>query len=320
LPDNCLLWLHSRGIPEPWYPPAEYQDLYFPEFGLADDEEEVAESDENEEDDLEEGDLEEDSADGFGEGLEGDDETPALTEYAERGTALGAEEVVEAGDRVENDLEPDDELQRRLGRALYAACATAVDRLVGRVVTALRETGVLDECLLVISAARGQALGEHTPIGIDPELPHAELTHVPLLVRGPNPDWEGVRHRALVQPADVRGLVLDWLSPGGVGGDSPSWMTRMLGTAQLSANSSPTTVDESPRVAIAGWRDRGWMVRDRNAVYLCPWAIPEHGDDPEGRLYALPADRHEFADILGQAADEAARLWNELKSRVGERG
>ncbi len=66
LPDNCLLWLHSRGIPEPWYPPAEYQDLYFPEFGLADDEddvddEEIAESEEIEEDEIE------------GEQVEGDD-------------------------------------------------------------------------------------------------------------------------------------------------------------------------------------------------------------------------------------------------------
>ncbi len=120
---------------------------------------------------------------------------------AERGFDEDRDGETATGAEDDSELEPDDELQRRLGRALYAACATAVDRLTGRMVTALREAGVLDDSLLVISAARGQALGEHTPIGVEPSLPHAELTHVPLLVRGPNPNWPGVRIRDLVQPA-----------------------------------------------------------------------------------------------------------------------
>lgn len=292
LPDDCFLWLHSRGIPEPWYPPAEYQDLYFPEFGLADDDEHPEAPQE----------VEEDSR--------SDDPTDEPTD--EPLDEAGEEVVLDNGVCDEPEIgDPDEELQRRLGRALYAACATAVDRMVGRTIAALKAAGVWDECLIVVTAARGQALGEHVPMGVDPDLPHAELTHVPLIVRGPNRDWPGTRRRELVQPADVREFLLDQFRNGG---DSASRMSTILGDF---ATGSLDTPDETGTRAVTGWLDRGWMIRDRYAAYLCPAPIPDHPDIATARLYALPADRHEFADILGQATEEARTLWDELRSREG---
>jgi arylsulfatase A-like enzyme len=307
LPDDCLLWLHSRGIPEPWYPPAEYQDLYFPEFGLADDNDVLDDRKENELT------TDERTKDERQEDAEGENDRADESHEADGDEIAAADDTPDPpvpGTPELHELEPDEELHRRLARALYAACATAVDRMVGRTVSALRQTGVWDDCLFVVTAARGQALGEHGPIGIDPDLPHSEMTHVPLIVRGPNQDWPGTRRRELVQPADLREFVLDHLLRGG---RSPSRMSRVLGD---SVTTGPGTVDETTMRAMTGWRDHGWMIRDRDAAYLCSSPIPDQPDAAGARLYALPADRHEFADILGQATEDARRLWEELRSRA----
>jgi arylsulfatase A-like enzyme len=69
-----------------------------------------------------------------------------------------------------------DELRRDMLETLLA-----LDEAVGKVLTALRDTGRLGETLIVFTSDNGYLLGEHRRVG--KSVPYEESVHVPLVVR-----------------------------------------------------------------------------------------------------------------------------------------
>ncbi|MGF1611762.1 MAG: sulfatase [Kiloniellales bacterium] len=99
-------------------------------------------------------------------------------------------------------------------RALYDGVVADADERLGRVIHRLRQSGVLDRTVVIISADHGEELLEHGWVGHAstsylPKL-YDEVTHIPLIIRLPDGSRAG-RYDALVQNVDVVPTVLDVL-------------------------------------------------------------------------------------------------------------
>ncbi|MCA9509950.1 MAG: sulfatase-like hydrolase/transferase, partial [Myxococcales bacterium] len=96
----------------------------------------------------------------------------------------------------------------RFSDAPYYSEVHYTDYQVGRVLTELRQLGLLERTLVVITADHGESLGEHR------ELTHSYFVydatmHVPLLVVAPGRVPAGVRIASPVRTADIAPTVLD---------------------------------------------------------------------------------------------------------------
>jgi arylsulfatase A-like enzyme len=88
--------------------------------------------------------------------------------------------------------------QRRALEGLYDGAIAQADAQVGRIVDALRNRGVLDDTLLVVTSDHGEGFGERSHVRPDARLSghgqgiHDCLLHVPLVVRPPGGGAERV--------------------------------------------------------------------------------------------------------------------------------
>lgn len=87
------------------------------------------------------------------------------------------------------------------------------DECLGKFIDGLRDRGMLDNTILIITADHGEAFTEHKEMlfGHDPHL-YDEVTHVPLLIRFPNAQFGGTRVAgALGQSIDLMPTIWDYL-------------------------------------------------------------------------------------------------------------
>jgi arylsulfatase A-like enzyme len=96
----------------------------------------------------------------------------------------------------------------RLGRT-YRVAVTIFDEELERWCGELRTGSWLDQVLLVVTARRGLALGEHDVTGVEMGPAHDELVHLPLVARFPGGEYAGRRLGALTQPVDWFPTLLD---------------------------------------------------------------------------------------------------------------
>jgi arylsulfatase A-like enzyme len=95
---------------------------------------------------------------------------------------------------------PRDPVEVRRHVAAYYGMITHLDAQIGRVLSVLRETGELDNTLIVVAGDNGLALGRHGLMGKQSLYEHS--VHVPLLLVGPG-IAEGRRSDALVYLLDI---------------------------------------------------------------------------------------------------------------------
>jgi arylsulfatase A-like enzyme len=106
---------------------------------------------------------------------------------------------------------------------LYDGEIRYMDHHLGRFIEGLKERGLYDRALIVITADHGELFGEHGEIGHG-ETPYQEVVHVPLIVKDANGRGAVGRSDALVQLTDVMPLVLHRLDlpiPQGIQGETP---------------------------------------------------------------------------------------------------
>lgn len=101
-----------------------------------------------------------------------------------------------------------------VARALYDAEVADVDERLGRAIERMRETGLLERTILIISADHGEELFEHGWVGhastsYDGKL-YDELIRIPLIIRVPDQSLTG-RYQALVQGVDLMPTLFDML-------------------------------------------------------------------------------------------------------------
>jgi arylsulfatase A-like enzyme len=171
----------------------------------------------------------------------------------------------------------------------YAGAVRYLDAGVGLLLDELRGRHLLDELLLVVTAPRGLALGEHGVIGDCRPWLHDELIHLPLVLRLPGGAEAGRRVPALTQPADLLPTLVDAFG---------------LPPAEAQGHSLlPLARGQAERVrpyACAGWGAGGaleWALRAPAWAFLMPLSAAE-GDPPRRpQLYVKPDDRWEVNDV-----------------------
>ncbi len=117
------------------------------------------------------------------------------------------------GYKSPNPLMPDEIANRSDFKHMcdsYDASIAVADRAVGEVLDALKDAGVYDDCVIIVSADHGEAIGqmgmyfEHG-VAVD------GVTNVPLIVRVPDKTQGGIRSDAMIYQYDVMATLMDLL-------------------------------------------------------------------------------------------------------------
>jgi len=94
-------------------------------------------------------------------------------------------------------------------RAAYWALVEAMDRMIGRILTALRESGLADRTLIVYSSDHGEQLGEH---GLWwKQTFYEDSVTVPAIISWPGRAHAGLRLDRVVSSLDLNATILDAL-------------------------------------------------------------------------------------------------------------
>jgi arylsulfatase A-like enzyme len=198
----------------------------------------------------------------------------------------------------------------------YAGEVAYVDRAVGRLVAGLRERGLYDDALIVLTADHGEELLDRGWLGHAVTL-HEELVRVPLILRLPSAAADGTQGRAIpdrVSLIDLPATVLALAT-----GAEPDRARRELGHSRSLA----PTILEGTRPE-RRWlylhtdyepllqdlvsdekRALAWGVVD--AATGRKWIVDHRqpsGSPPRAELYDLPADPLEQADLAATAAPD----------------
>ena len=190
-------------------------------------------------------------------------------------------------------------------------CLAAVDESVGRVLTALEETGQLDDTLVVYASDNGYFWGEHG-LG-DKRAAYEESIRIPLLMRYPRLIRAGAVRDEAVLNIDLAPTLLELGgAPEGLHGHSlvPLLKGRRGGWRQ-SFLAEYFAEPQYPRVPT--WQ----AVRTDRWNYI-------HYTELEGmdELYDLKADPHELHNLIAdpKAAGALQRMQAELKKLLNETG
>ena len=166
-----------------------------------------------------------------------------------------------------------------LQRAYYAGLVRQIDYEVGCIVEALRERGLLDNTVIILSTDHGDYLGDHDLSGKSSY--YESACHIPLMVRHPD-TCEGQVRSDLVTLTDVTATIL-----GLAGCPIPRYMdARALPGLGLGG--------ESERGHIVGALADGWMLYDGT------WKLAKY---PQGaHLFNLEEDPGEQRNLARDAA------------------
>jgi arylsulfatase A-like enzyme len=188
-------------------------------------------------------------------------------------------------------------------RAAYAGEVTLVDRWVGRVLEALKETGRYDDTLILFTSDHGSMMGEQGEIHKREDRLRNQVTQLPLLVRHPKGDGAGRQVDAFVQHQDLVPTAL------GILGIEPH--ERMTG-----ANVWPIGNTPPDREAIVTAFGHFACVRTKKWNYVTPWTqLPEYRQ-VRHELYDLEADPEELTNVLDKHPDVARGLRERLTAHI----
>lgn len=109
----------------------------------------------------------------------------------------------------EMSLATEEDVRRAI--AMYCGRVRYIDDQVGRIVSALRESGLLEKTMVVLLAEHGDLLGDY---GLFRELPvfYECLTRIPVILRHPTGLWKPGRSDGLVEAVDLAPTLLEALS------------------------------------------------------------------------------------------------------------
>jgi len=185
-------------------------------------------------------------------------------------------------------------------RQLYDGLVASIDAEIGRLVARLRELGLYDDTLIVVTADHGDGFLEHGFISHS-TLPYDELARVPLIVKLPRGGRAGVRVDAQVRLIDVKPTVLEALGapvPDGLDGTSLVPMIDVVGPGP-------------GRIAVTEY-DGGLAVRTPTAKLL-------FGLDGRRECYDLTADPAERTNLWPACPAEIPELERTARQAIGAR-
>lgn len=183
----------------------------------------------------------------------------------------------------------------------YAGVVSGVDQWLGMLCDYLRQKGLYDEVLLVVTSDCGLPLGEHGLVGDAGPCLHEEMLHLPLLLRWPGGKEAGRRVQQLVQPVDFFPTLLEYF-----GARIPS---EIHGKSILGLAGGEYMQLREYACSIGRWEAEEWWSLRTHAWYLI---LPVHTRPdqpvPPARLYIKPDDRWEVNDVREDYPDVADHL------------
>jgi N-acetylglucosamine-6-sulfatase len=160
----------------------------------------------------------------------------------------------------------------------YLRCVRGVDDNVGRLLAHLKQTGELDNTVIIYTSDQGFMLGEHDYI--DKRWMYDESMRMPFLVRYPGFVKAGSRSDALINNTDFAPTILD-----------------LTGSNPPSAMQGRTFVPVLRGAEPAGWR---------TATYYRYWMHMAHHDNPAH--YGIRSKTHKLIFFYGLPLDAAGAL------------
>jgi len=203
-------------------------------------------------------------------------------------------------------------------KALYAGEIAWTDAQVGRLLDSLRERGVLDDTLVVVTSSHGCEFFEHGGIAEGGSLFEEQL-RVPLILRHPGSLPSGVRVSGLASHADLMPTLLEVL-----GLPAPASLASVSAAGLIDGSQDPSgrsvlarlvqvekmTVVKGPRVIRHTVRE-AFLRDDIKVMRWRRWPEPMSG---------LPLDRLERVEEQAATARQADFLlrWVDLTATPGE--
>jgi choline-sulfatase len=184
----------------------------------------------------------------------------------------------------------------------YDGTVAWCDELVGRLVAALRQSGVLDNTLLIVTSDHGEALGEHGE-DVHGYFVYEATLRVPLIVRGPGVK-PGTRLGGVVRTIDLFPTIAEMAALGGGPASSGRSLAGGLGggTAPDEASFSESLMP----LLQYGWSDLR-AVRDGRWKYILA---------PKPELYDLDRDPGELRNLVDAEPARARALRGSIEARL----
>lgn len=290
VPDRLFLWVHYFDAHAPYDPPPPY-DTLFPRMDMP-----IAHT-------------------------ESACIAPAVARLQRRaiGREIGRGATVATGltrDLIEEKIEQPNREDIGLD-ALYRGEIAFLDDYLGKLVSALRDTGVLDDAILIVTADHGETMWEHGDFWNHGLWVYDTTVHVPLLVRLPGGEHGGTVVDEVVSTVDIMPTLMDLLdlSPDEVDGRSlvGAWRIGSLEPrAVFSEATQPFAVerqseawfnDQKPRCIRSGpWK---YIF----APYLDYEELFNIRNDPDERINLIDSPTSESAAVVAGLRDELDR-WN----------
>jgi arylsulfatase A-like enzyme len=185
--------------------------------------------------------------------------------------------------------------------AIYAAEVTMTDRWLGHFLEAFRAAGLDENTVVILMSDHGYLLGERGYTGKVPSQLHPELAQVPFIIAHPDGRAAGETSTYFASTHDVGPTLLSM-----VGIEPPDWME---GT-----DLSPVLTGGQP----AERRDfhYGGMY-NRFFIRTDDWVLIGDNQGNERTLYDLPADPHEFFDVVREHPDISKELYETVLEAAG---
>lgn len=181
---------------------------------------------------------------------------------------------------------------------LYDANYLYADWAVGALARLLRDKGLLDKTVLIVTADHGEAFGEHGYEG-HIEGVYDELVHIPCVIRFPGPGAPVGRVRALTETVDVFPTILDLL-----GLETPE---TVQGKSLIPLITGATPAVHDFVFAVAPGTPRSYLIRDLN------WALILYRGGKLRALYDLVEDPWQTKNVIDDRPEVAERMADAFK-------
>jgi len=186
----------------------------------------------------------------------------------------------------------------------YDGCVAWSDELVGQLIGALRESGTLDNTLVLVTSDHGESLGEHGEDWHGYFVYEATL-RVPLIVRGPGVK-AGTRLEGVARSVDLFPTIAEMA---GLSASAPVTSGRSLAPALRGAGTKsdePSFAESLVPLVHFGWSDLRSM-RDGQWKYI---------QAPRPELYDLDRDPGETRNLVGTESARASAMRSALEARL----
>ena len=208
------------------------------------------------------------------------------------GRLLGGEDLEELRE-IEDDLSPE---EFAFLADIYDEEIRHTDAGVGRLLGKLRELGLYDRTLIILTGDHGEEFGDHGRLGHSRTL-YEEVMRVPLIIREPSRE---PRARVVESPVSLVSIVPTVLDLAAIPADSLVFQGESL---------APLLSGPPPRPGVLFFEvDFDEMKAYKKGILIDRLKVIR--DDVTGKveLYDIRADPHELADLAGERSDILSEL------------